>query len=98
MIAAIEAPCTFLQEPVKILLFNAVELAHLPLCLVPEILDAVDMILALCKQCGMIDAAVMEGRDIQRIITAKIIRIDDAVRCDFLLNDLKNEAKIRYHQ
>ena len=46
MVASIEAPLTLLQKPVEVLLFDAVEFTHLPLGLVPEILDAVDVILA----------------------------------------------------
>ena len=45
MVASIEAPFTFLEKPIKVLLFNAVETPHVTLRLVPEILDTIDVIL-----------------------------------------------------
>ena len=44
MAASVEAPFTFLQEPVEIVGFDAVVLAHVPLRLVPEGLDPVDVV------------------------------------------------------
>ena len=44
MAASVEAPFTFLQEPAEIVGFNAVVLAHVPLRLVPEGLDPVDVV------------------------------------------------------
>jgi len=45
MAASVEAPFTFLQAQVEIVGFNAVVLAHVPLRLVPEVLDPVDVVL-----------------------------------------------------
>jgi hypothetical protein len=39
---------------------NTVEFTHMALCLVPEILDTVDMSLIVCKEFGMVDPEVME--------------------------------------
>ena len=75
MVAAIEAPLTLLQKPVEILLFDAVKFTHVTLCLIPEILDAVDVIFTSGKQLGMVDTMVIKLRYIQRIITTKIIGI-----------------------
>jgi len=50
VIAAIESPFALLQEPVKIVLFDAIELPQMPLGLIPKILDSVDMVLTPCKQ------------------------------------------------
>ena len=55
MIGSIEAPFTLLQKPVKILGFEAVELPQVPLCLVPEVLKAVDMFVVVGKAAGMVD-------------------------------------------
>ena len=44
MAASVEAPFTFLQEPVEIVRFDAVVPAHVPLRLVPEVLDPVDVV------------------------------------------------------
>jgi len=50
MIASVEAPFTLLQKPVEIIGFDAVVLAHVTLCLVPEILDPIDMVLLIGEE------------------------------------------------
>ncbi len=50
--------------------------------LVPEVLDAVDMVSGFNKLLRVIDAVMSELRDIQSIITQKAISIDNAVRFD----------------
>ena len=55
--------------------------------LVPEVLDAVDMVSGFNKLLRVIDAVMSELRDIQSIITQKAISIDNAVRFDRLSND-----------
>ena len=44
MVASIEAPFTLLEKPVKILLFDAVIFSKDPFRLIPEVLDAVDVV------------------------------------------------------
>jgi len=56
---------------------NTVEFAHVPLGLVPEILNAIDVIVAVCEELRMVDTEV---RHIQYIIAAPAVRINDAVR------------------
>jgi hypothetical protein len=41
-------------------LWNTVEFAHIPFGLVPEILNAVDVIMTVCKELGMVDTKVVE--------------------------------------
>ena len=55
--------------------------------LVPEVLDAVDMVSGFNKLLRVIDAVMSELRDIQSIITQKAISIDNADRFDHLTND-----------
>ena len=50
MVASIEAPFALLEKPIKVLLFDAVEAAHVALGLVPKILDPIDMIFLLGKE------------------------------------------------
>ena len=66
---------------------NTVEFAHVPLGLVPKILNPVDVILLVCKGVGMVDPKVMEIRDVQHVVAAPAIRINDAVRNDFTFDD-----------
>jgi hypothetical protein len=46
---------------------NAVEFAHMPLGLVPEILDAIDVRLPIREQPDVLDSVVLEGGDIQHV-------------------------------
>ena len=66
---------------------NAVETAHMSFGLVSEILDAVDVVLAIGKQFCVVDKVVLEGRNIQRIAGGKGVGIHDAIGHDFLLLD-----------
>ena len=66
---------------------NTVEFAQMSLRLVPKILNAVDMIFLVCEKFGMVDATVLEIRYIQHVVSSPAIRIDDAVRDDFLLDN-----------
>ena len=66
---------------------SAVEFAHVPLGLVPKILNPVDVILLVCKEVGMVDPKVMEIRDVQHVVAAPAIRINDAVRNHFTFDD-----------
>ena len=59
---------------------NTVEFAHVPLGLVPEILNAIDVIVAVCEELRMVDAEVMKVLHIQHIIAAPAVRINDAIR------------------
>jgi len=68
-------------------LWNTIEFAHVPLGLVPEVLDPVDVILLVCKEAGMVDPKVMEIRDVQHLVAAPAIRINDAVRNHFTFDD-----------
>ena len=66
---------------------NSVEFAHVAFRLVPEVLDPIDMVLLVCKQFRVIDPKVVKVRDIQHIVAAPTIRIDDAVRNDLAFHD-----------
>ena len=61
------------------LLRDAVIASQVPLCLVPEVLDAVDMIPVLCEQFGVVDPDVLELGDVQHVIGPKAIGVDDGV-------------------
>jgi len=66
---------------------NAVKFAHVALSLVPEILDAIDVAVPVREQFRMVDPVMFEGRDIQYVVRAEGVGIDDAVRHDFVLQD-----------
>ena len=57
------------------------------LCLVPEILDTVDMGVTVGKELGMVDAEMVKVGHIQHIIAPPAVGVDDTVRDDFSLDD-----------
>ena len=64
----IETPLTFFHEQWKIMTLNTIASAQAPLRLVPEFLNAADMVFFTRKQLGMIDPYVMKASDVQRVI------------------------------
>ena len=60
MATSVEAPLTLLQKPVEVLRFDAIVFAHMPLGLVPEILDPIDVVLPRGEALGVIDSPMME--------------------------------------
>lgn len=69
------------------LLWNAVIAQQVTLGLVPEVLDPVDVIDAIGEQIRMVDPDVMELGNIQNIIGAEIVGVDDAVRPHLIPDD-----------
>ena len=68
MVTSVKTPLTFFEKPVKILFLDAVKFPQVSFGLIPKILNAIDVILLVCKKLGMINPQVMECRYIQRII------------------------------
>ena len=56
---------------------DTIEFTHVALGLVPEILNAVDVVLTVCKELRMVDPEVVEVQYIQRIIALPAIGVDD---------------------
>ena len=69
------------------LLGNTVKFAQRPCCLIPKVLNAVDVVLPVGKMCTMVDAQMVKLTDIQHIIALITIRIDDTVRLDLLTDN-----------
>ena len=69
------------------LLGNPIEFTHVPLRLVPKILNAVDVIPLIGKELGVVDPEVLEVRHIQHIVGLPAVGIYNAVGNDFPLDD-----------
>lgn len=69
------------------LLGNTVQFAQMPFCLIPKVLNAVDVVLPVGKMYTMVDAQMVKLTDIQHIIALITIRIDDTVRRDLLTDN-----------
>ncbi len=87
MVASVEAPFALLEKPIKALLFDAVEPAHVALGLVPEILDSIDVIFLIGEEFRVVDPTVMEVAHIKSIVGSEGVGIDDAVGLYSLLDD-----------
>ena len=59
----------------------------MPFCLIPKVLNAVDVVLPFGKVCTMVDAQMAKLTDIRHIIAFITIRIDDTVRLDLLTDN-----------
>ena len=59
----------------------------MPLRLVPEILDTIDVIMVVGKELGMVDPEMVKVGHIQYVITSPAIGVDDTVRDDLSLDD-----------
>ena len=80
MVAAIEAPLTLLQKPVKIIRRQAVEATQMSRGLVPKVLNAIDLMPSLRDEdLTVVHAPMVKLRDIQHIVRSEAIRIDNAI-------------------
>jgi len=59
---------------------NAVKFAQMPFCLIPKVLNAVDVVLPFGKVCTVVGAQVAKLTDIRHIIALITTCINDAVR------------------
>ncbi len=66
---------------------NAVKLAQMSFCLIPKVLNSINVILPLCKMCTVIDTEVAEFTHIKYIITFVAISINNAVRLYLFTNN-----------
>jgi len=57
------------------------------LCLIPKILNPIDVALLISKQLTVINPVMLKLGHIQRIVTTKIISVDDSVSLHFLPNN-----------
>ena len=68
-------------------LWNTVELTHLALGLVPEILDTIDVVPVVREELAVIDPEMVKVGYIQHVVTAPTVRVDDAIGNDLALDD-----------
>ena len=83
----VETPFALLQVEVKVGGGDAVETTHMTLGLIPEVLDAIDVVLLIGEQLGVVDAVVLETRYIEHVIGTKGIGVDDTVGDNLVFDD-----------
>ena len=89
MVSWVEAPFTLFQEPIKVLGSDAIKFAQLTLCLVPKVLDSIDVILSICEQFWVVDSSVMKITYIKSIVRSECVCVNDTVRGNFFFYDGK---------
>jgi len=55
------------------LLGNTVEFTHMTLCLVTKVLNAIDVILLVCKEFRVVDTEMLKIRYIQHVVASPTI-------------------------
>ena len=86
VVASVEAPLAFLKKPEEVFFFNTIEFAKMSLCLIPKILNAVDMIFLVGEQLRVVNSHVVKIRHIKCVIGAKRVCINNTIWFHFLLN------------
>lgn len=83
----VEAPLALLKKERKVGCWYTVEAAQMSLGLVPEVLDAVDVVFLVGEEFGVVDPGVPEGGDIEHVVGTEGVGIDDAVGHDLDVED-----------
>ena len=87
--SVVEAPFALFEEQMEVLLGDAVVTPQMPLRLVPEVLNSIDMVGIIGKQFRVVYPVMMELGHVQHIIGHEAVRINDAVRLYLVLNNGK---------
>ena len=85
--AEIKSKFAFFQEQREGFAIDSVVFAQDAFCLIPKIPNAVNVVLPVGKFLGMVDAVMDKTAYVQLVIAAQTIRVNNAVRHDFLFND-----------
>ena len=83
----IESKLALLDEQEEVLLWDTVVFSEHTLGLVPEIFDAVDVVLSVGKQLGVIDTAMVKIGHIKCAVTTECVSVNDTIRLNFLANN-----------
>ena len=85
--AEVKPKFAFFQEQREGFAINSVVFAQDAFCLIPKILNAVNVVLTVGKFLGMVDTVMDKTAYIQLVIAAQAIRVNNAVRHDFLFDN-----------
>ena len=75
--------------------WDAIIFSEVPFCLIPEVLNSIDMIVFVGKKLRMVNAIMLKFRYIQDIIRSITICIHNAVWLDFLPNNRYKRCRFR---
>lgn len=83
--AEVKSKFAFFQEQRERFAIDSVVFSQETFCLIPKILNAVNVVLTVDKFLGMVDAVMDKTAHVQLIIAAQAIRVNNAVRMIFFL-------------
>ena len=85
--AEVKSKFAFFQEQRERFAIDSVVFSQETFCLIPKILNAVNVVLTVDKFLGMVDAVMDKTAHVQLIIAAQAIRVNNAVRQIFFFDD-----------
>ena len=85
--AEVKPKFAFFQEQRERFAIDSVVFSQDAFCLIPKILNAVDVVLMVYKRFGMVDAVMDKTAHVQLVVAAQTIGINNTVRHDFLFDD-----------
>ena len=92
--AEVKSKFAFFQEQRERFAIDSVVFSQGTFCLIPKILNAVDMVLEVCKLLGMVDAIMDETAHVQLVVAAQAIRVNNTVRHDFLFDNRHQSIRL----
>ena len=85
--AEVKPKFAFFQEQRERFAIDSVVFSQDAFCLIPKILNAVDVVLTAGKRFGMVDVIMDETAHVQLVVAAQAIRVNNTVRHDFLFDN-----------
>ena len=85
--AEVKPQFAFFQEQRERFAIDSVVFAQDAFCLIPKVLNAVNVVLTVGKFLGMVDTVMDETAHVQLVVAAQAIRVNNTVRHDFLFDD-----------
>ena len=85
--AIVKPPLALFQKEREMGFGNAIIFSQMSFRLIPEILDAVNVVVFVNKGRAVINAIMLELRDIERIVGSKIVCVDNAIWHHVVPND-----------
>ena len=92
--AEVKSKFAFFQEQWERFAIDSVVFAQDAFCLIPKILNAVNVVLTVCKFLGMVDTVMDKTAYVQLVIAAQAIRVNNAVRHDFLFDNRHQSIRL----
>ena len=85
--AEVKSKFAFFQEQRERFTIDSVVFSQDAFCLILKVLNAVNVVLTVCKFLGMVDVVMNKTAHVQLVVAAQTIGINNTVRHDFLFDD-----------